>query len=296
MWDELDAILDEAEPRVAPAASALVWQGRVRYARRPERIFDLASLTKVLCTTSVTMDLAAAGALDLDAPQPDLWPGQTLARLLQHSAGCLWWKDLWRLGDRAAILEAARREPLPHRPGVDHVYSDLGFLTLGGWIEARFGRIDELWVGPLRWGDPRAEPTEGGLRGVVHDENARAMGGVAPHAGLFGGVEDVLEVCLDVLARPWAARAFTGAGAGSHVLGWDRPSGELSSAGPRPPPDAVGHTGFTGSSVWMSPGAGIVAVLLTNRVAWGRDPAAIRALRHRWHQAVWEGLGAAEVG
>lgn len=293
-WDQARSLLVEAEPAVAPAVAGFVTvRGEPVFAHHPERVFDLASLTKVLCTSEVALRLVAAGRLSLDDPHPALQIGQTVARLMQHSAGALWWKELYLLGDRAAILHAARTEPLAHAPGEDHVYSDLGFLTLGALLEEATGqRIDALWSGPLRWGDPRAEPTEGGLQGVVHDENARAMGGIAPHAGLFGTAPEVAQVANRWLdgSIPGAAEAFRRRGAGSHRLGWDGPSGSMSSAGSRPPKDAIGHTGFTGTSVWMSPEHGIVAVLLTNRVVYGRDPEAIRKLRFRWHQAVWDTL------
>jgi CubicO group peptidase (beta-lactamase class C family) len=130
---------------------------------------------------------------------------------------------------------------------------------------------------------------------LVHDDNARAMGGVAPHAGLFGSAWEVAKV-----ARRWLVGEVPGAdgalrtrGRGSHVLGWDTPSGEQSSAGASPPADAVGHTGFTGTSVWMSHSRDFIAVLLTNRVAYGRDPSRIRALRHAWHQVAWGAVSSA---
>lgn len=270
---------------IAPSISAAVWHdGREVFVHHPDRVYDLASLTKVLCTTEVAL------RHDLDAPHPLLPDGATPRLLLSHSAGMRWWKDFSSLPDRASIFRAALAEPRDAPPGT---YSDLSFLALGAVLEALGGaRIDALWQGPLRWGDPTAEPTENGLRGIVHDDNARAMGGVAPHAGLFGNAREVLAVAVRWLDGdiPRAAEAFAYRGAGSHRLGWDSPSGEMSSAGPRPPDDAVGHTGFTGTSVWMSPSRRIIAVLLTNRVAYGRDPQRIRALRHDWHQRVWDTL------
>lgn len=295
----LAAPLVEAEGVVAPSLSACVLVGgREVFAHHADRVYDLASLTKVLCTTELALRLAADGRLPLDAPHPLWQPGLTSRRLLQHSAGCLWWKDLGaEAHGREAILRAALTEPLVTTPGAAHTYTDLGFLSLGAAIEAVAGaRIDAVYAheapeaaARLAWGHPGAEPTEGGLQGVVHDDNARNMGGVAPHAGLFGSARDVAFVAQRWLTGrvPLAAEAFTSRGAGSHALGWDTPSGEASSAGAAPPADAVGHTGFTGTSVWMSPARGIVAVLLTNRVAYGRDPARIRALRHAWHQAAW---------
>ncbi len=279
---------------VAPSLSAAVWHdGRELFTHNPARVYDLASLTKVLATTEVVLRAVESGRLDLDGGHPLLPPNVTIAQLLSHSAGMLWWKDLSALRTRAAVLQAALAEPLVTAPGLTHVYSDLSFLSLGAVIEAVMGaRMDALWHGPLRWGDALAEPTENGLRGVVHDDNARCMGGVAPHAGLFGNARQVLAVATRWLRAgvPLSQTAFTRRGAGSHVLGWDTPSGEASSAGPRPPADAVGHTGFTGTSVWMSPSRRIIAVLLTNRVAFGRDAARIRSLRHEWHQCVWDAI------
>ncbi len=295
----LRELVQGARGSVAPSLSAVVLhQGVEVFAYEAERVYDLASLTKVLATTELSLRAAAAGLLPLDEGHPLWHPGLTPRLLLQHSAGCLWWRELWHEGKREAVLAAARREPLVTAPGDQHTYSDLGFLCLGAALEAvGSARLDTLFAeqmpevaARLSWGHPAAEPTEGGLRGVVHDDNARAMGGVAPHAGLFGNARGVAFAAQRWLTDevPMATHAFSNRGAGSHVLGWDTPSGELSSAGPRPPADAVGHTGFTGTSVWMSPSAGVVAVLLTNRVAFGRDPAAIRQFRHAWHQAAWD--------
>lgn len=295
----LASMLVEAQGRVAPALAAVVLhRGVPVFEHEAHRVFDLASLTKVLATTELALRAAEAGQLPLDATHPLWQAGLTSRLLLQHSAGCLWWRELWHEGGRGAILAAARAEPLVTPPGARHTYSDLGFLCLGAALEAVGGApIDRLLAREvpevaqrLTWGHAEAEPTEGGLHGVVHDDNTRAMGGVAPHAGLFGTARAVGEVASRWLEGrvPMAEAAFTQRGAGSHALGWDTPSGDCSSAGPRPPADAVGHTGFTGTSLWMSPRRGIVAVLLTNRVAYGRDPVAIRELRHRWHQAVWE--------
>jgi CubicO group peptidase (beta-lactamase class C family) len=297
--DPLVDLLHEAEGSVAPSLSAVVLRGeQAVFVHQPDRVYDLASLTKVLATTELVLRAVEAGALGIDGGHP-LWPaGVTTRLLLQHCAGCLWWRELWREGDRAAILAAACQEPLVTPPGTRHTYSDLGFLCLGAALEAEGGaRLDVLLeraapavAARLRWGDASAEPTEGGLRGLVHDDNARGMGGVAPHAGLFGTAHDVAAVARRWLTGgvPLATRAFHERGLGSHALGWDTPSGDQSSAGARPPSDAVGHTGFTGTSVWMSPSGDLVAVLLTNRVAYGRDPVRIRDLRHRWHQLVWD--------
>lgn len=299
--DALTRLLDEAEGVVAPSISAVVVDGgRVTWERAPERVYDLASLTKPLCTAEVALRLVAAGRLALDAGHPLLPPGVTIRHLLQHASGWKAWEGFHvRCADRAAILAAVLATPLDHAPGTVHTYSDLGFLALGAVLEAVGGaRLDAQWVGPLRWGDPRSESTGEGRGGAVHDPNARAMGGIAPHAGLFGTAREVAEVAARWLpgaalsteiGPPLVARALVERGPGTHALGWDTPSpGGVSTAGAAPPDDAVGHLGFTGTSLWISPSRGRVAVLLTNRVAFGPDLSAIRALRRAFHQAAWD--------
>lgn len=300
-WPRLRNRLCELEGQVAPSLSAIAWvDGKEAFVHQPEKVYDLASLTKVLCTAEVAFRAAASGALDLEAGHPLLPPGVTPAMCLSHTAGFPWWRDLAddvrRAGEpvtRANIVRAAREAPLVTAPGTAHTYSDLGFIALGDVLEAVGGaRIDALWRGPLAWGHPAAEPTEG-ERGVVNDDNARAMGGVAPHAGLFGSARQVLAVAARWLRGevPVPEGAYSRRGGGSHALGWDTPSGEQSSAGPRPPADAIGHTGFTGTSLWMSPSRRAAVAILGNRVAYGRDPAAIRAARHELHQLAWDAIG-----
>ena len=302
----LDAILGGAEPGVAPAVSAVVWRRGVEiYARAPDRVFDLASLTKPLCTAELVNRAVAAGALALDRGHPRLPDGVTVRHLLQHAAGYPAWRPLWEVGDRETIYAAAIETPRVTAPGAAHTYSDLGFLALGAVLEAVGGaRLDALfapYAGALRWENPLAEPTfcferNAVITGTVHDRNAAAMGGVAPHAGLFGTARDVATCAARWLdgTVPGASASFTARGPGSHALGWDTPSpGGGSSAGPRPPADAVGHLGFTGTAVWMAPSTGLLAVLLTNRVRNGPDLAGVRALRPAFFQAVWDGAGRA---
>lgn len=299
--------LDGAEA-VAPVVSAVVWKAGVElYARAPDQAFDLASLTKPLCTAEVAMTAVDAGALSLQGGHPLLPRGVTIAQLLQHGAGfpawrALWLEGSWTEGCRADILRAAIATPLQSAPGSAHTYSDIGFLALGAVLEAVGGaRLDELWDGALRWGDPLAAPTfceERGAEivGTVHDRNAASMDGVAPHAGLFGSAREVATTAARWMTGgvPMAYVAFARRGPGTHVLGWDTPNDDgTSSAGPRPPLGAFGHLGFTGTAVWMVPARGIVAVLLTNRVHSRTGPAPIRALRARFFQAVWDGLGLA---
>jgi CubicO group peptidase (beta-lactamase class C family) len=123
------------------------------------------------------------------------------------------------------------------------------------------------------------------------------MGGVASHAGLFGTALQVAEAGRRWISGdvPLATEAFTSRGPGTHALGWDTPNPDgTSTSGGEPPPDAVGHTGYTGTSIWMSPSRGRVAVLLTNRVAYTLDIVPIRGLRRAFHQAAWS-LGDSDV-
>lgn len=293
----VDHLLGRAERGVAPSVSAVVWQdGRTLYARHPDRVYDLASLTKPLCTAEVALRLVAARRLDLDAGHGLLPAGVTIRHLLQHASGWPAWRPFHaEAADRADLVARVLATPLVNPPGAVHTYSDLGFIALGAVIEAVEGaRIDALWRGPLRWGDPRSQTTGLGRGGPVHDDNARRMGGIAPHAGLYGSATEVAAcaarwLTASVLPAALVHRAFTERGPGTHTLGWDTPSpGGQSTAGASPPPDAVGHLGFTGTSVWMSPGRGRVAVLLTNRVAAGEDLSAIRGVRRAFHGLAWE--------
>lgn len=270
-----------------------MWEdGHELYAREADLVYDLASLTKPLCTAELAMRHVAAGRLDLDAGHPLLPAGVTVAHLLQHCAGWPAWQPYHeRFTGRDALYGAALSEPLVNPPGAVHTYSDIGFLALGAVIEALAGPIEAQWTGPLRWGDARSEPTDGERGGPVHDPNARAMGGIAPHAGLFGSAREVASTAARWLDGdvPLAALAWSRKGAGSHVLGWDTPNPDgTSTAGSAPPPGAVGHLGFTGTSLWISPSTRRIAVLLTNRVAYGPDLTGVRALRRAFHQAAWD--------
>ena len=293
----LDTLLAATEGLVAPSISALVWVDGVEvYARNPDRVYDLASLTKPLATAEIALDLVARGLLDLDGGHPLLPPGVSIRHLMQHASGWPAWRPFHASAtSRADLVAQVLAEPLAHPPGTVHTYSDLGFIALGAVIEAVTGaRLDTLARGPLRWGDPAAEPTDGRRGGAVNDLNARRMDGIAPHAGLYGTAREVVETArrwLDATLLPadLVARAFTERGPGTHALGWDTPSpGGQSTAGPRPPADAIGHLGYTGTALWASPRARRVAVLLTNRVAFTTDPAPIRLLRQQFFGLAWD--------
>jgi len=145
------------------------------------------------------------------------------------------------------------------------------------------------------------------VHGTVHDQNACVMGGIAPHAGLFASARAVHRLVAEWVAayagrgrvldprlvgHSWDRSACAAAAAPSTwALGWDTPTPGASSAGTRVGAGAVGHLGYTGTSIWIDPSRRAHVVLLTNRVACGRSPDAIRALRPRVHDAVFAALG-----
>jgi CubicO group peptidase (beta-lactamase class C family) len=317
----------------------LAAHGRLSYAPNSpptatDTIYDIASLTKVVVTTTLAMMLVDEGKLELDARVAAFFPAftggskdaVTLRQLLTHSGGLLWWAPLYKeLEGQAAYLERIVAMDLAYEPGTKAVYSDLGLILLGAVVERLAGApLAELAHGrvllPLGMKDtlyrppkalvPRIAPTENDpwrgrvLRGEVHDENAAALGGIAPHAGLFATAPDLAHfasMLLDEGRGPGSrlvSRAtvelFTGrAGVplASRALGWDTPAsetGERSStpgapgytaAGSLLSPRSFGHTGFTGTSMWMDPQRELYVILLTNRVHPTRENNLIRGVR-----------------
>ena len=332
----LDALLRAAiRDRVTPGASVATGvRGRpplVRAAGRTDwaegapavtdsTLYDLASLTKVVATTTAAMLLEEEGRLELDRPAARYLPGFgapdkaaiTVRMLLTHTSGMRANHALYRSAKgRAAYLERINAHPLAARPGARARYDDWNMVVLQLVIERVTGEPLDAWVrkrvfeplgmrhtlfNPPAALRPRIAPTEvqpfrgGHLWGQVHDENAWALGGVAGHAGLFGSARDLAvfaRMLLDGgthggvrILRPetiarWTARQ---PGADGRALGWDtfRPR---SGAGRLFSPRSFGHTGFTGTSLWIDPERGVYAILLTNRVNPTRDNPRIPPLR-----------------
>jgi CubicO group peptidase (beta-lactamase class C family) len=307
----------------------------------PGTQFDLASLTKPLVSLTILTQLLGEGRLTL-ADRLDLHLheaagtplGQaTLGQLASHAAGAPAWLDFWQRTQpgpdrRAEVLRRVLGTAPESTPGTRATYSDLGYIALGAMLEAVLGQpLDVLYAqrvaAPLglgatyrRLSQPRETkdvvatevwpprcPDGLPLRGLVHDDNAAAMDGVAGHAGLFASAEDVLTQGQAWLAAwqgdpgplhldPALVRRLTttsGAPATTWRHGWDTPTRPGSTAGDRVPDGAFGHLGFTGTSLWLAPHQGSVVVLLTNRVHPDRGPTeGIRALRRAVHDAVWE--------
>jgi CubicO group peptidase (beta-lactamase class C family) len=304
-----------------------------------ETVFDLASLTKVICTTTLAMRAVDDGVLHLEDRVADWipeWRGEdraevTIRDLLAHSSGLTAYLPYYRdLAGRVEFQHAIAAGPLEYTPRTRAVYSDLGFILLGfiledararanpGWsgatdpstfLAAQFRRIASyLTAEPLTFTPPRAwrwrtAPTEPDawrgrtLVGEVHDENAWALGGVAGHAGLFGTAgavgafaRAVLHTVRGtaVLGRPDTMRTFitrTDVPGSSRALGWDTML-PTSSCGTRLSPTAIGHTGFTGTSLWIDWERDLYIVLLTNRVHPTRANEGIKQVRPAFHDAV----------
>jgi serine-type D-Ala-D-Ala carboxypeptidase len=302
-----------------------------------QTIFDLASLTKVVATTLLAMRMVDDGRLRLDQRLADILPSWRrpdrqdvrVADLLAHASGLPAHRPFYETcAGRPAYDAAIAAEPLEYPPGTRSVYSDLGFIALGFALEALAGETLDVQFDHLRdlvaaketaiagaavsleigFALPksaldRVAPTRGaaGKRGLVHDENAAALGGVAGHAGLFGTAAAVGTIARWVLRsvvetttggglaeRSTAARfvSKTDVPGSSRALGWDTML-PTSSCGTHLSARAFGHTGHTGTSLWIDPDAGLYVVQLTNRVyPGGGSTEDIRRFRRALHDAV----------
>jgi len=294
-----------------------------------DTIFDLASLTKVISTASLLMRSIEQGGIALDDPVAahiEEWRGAdragvTIRDLLSHCSGLPAHRHYYRdFAESGAFRQSIASEPLDFQPRTQAIYSDLGFMLLGfildrghrlidrfGALKAEIAPADELqFLPPATW-LTRTAPTEIDwwrgrlLRGEVHDENTFALGGAAGHAGLFGtaaAVGSFARHLLQVLdGRTGAFRAETIVEfttrrpdvPGSRALAWDTML-PTSSCGRLMSSSAFGHTGFTGTSLWIDPDRGIYVVLLTNRVHPTRANTAIQSVRRAFHDAVMRSL------
>jgi len=293
----------------------------------------IGSLTKVLATTVMAMILVDEGFLDLDKPVQDFLPlfqgpGKekvTVRNLLTHSSGLVAYGDLYNeIKGKQAYLERIQALDLDYEPGSQSVYSDYGMILLGEILERVAGQpmdefLEERVYGPLGMKETgflppadlrdRIAPTEDDpwrgymIRGEVHDENAHALGGVAPHAGVFGTAPDLarfLQMILNggvfehqrIISRDiveeWTKKA--GIPDSDRATGWDTKSPEKSSAGTYFSPDSYGHLGYTGTSMWVDPERQLFVILLTNRVHPTRENNLIRQVRPAVADAVVQAL------
>ena len=291
----------------------LTWAKSSPSADPDSTLFDLASLTKVVATTTDLMLLVDRGAVRLDAPVASYVPAfdgpgtaaLTVRELLTHTSGLRPTLPLYREPDRAAALRLVHQATPVVAPGTRVIYSDLNAILLGEVVERVSGEPLERFtarevLAPLGLRRTMFRPPEAlrgaiaptgewhghPVAGVVNDQNAVRLGGVAGHAGLFATGADVARFAQFILrggtrpdGRPLVRRqtveefitAATPARAGTRTerraLGWEAvPTGEqVSSAGTRFGPRSIGHTGWTGTSLWIDPDRDLFVVLLTNR-------------------------------
>ncbi|HYK82412.1 MAG TPA: serine hydrolase domain-containing protein [Gemmatimonadales bacterium] len=299
---------------VARGYGHLTWSTASPAVDPESTLYDLASLTKVMATTSCLMLLVERGKVRLDAPVAAYLPAFrgagttaiTVRQLLTHTSGLrpdLPDSELKRLPDSAALLRRVLDETPRVPPGSRVIYSDLNAILLGEVIRRVSGEPLDVFAGrelfaPLGLRETmfrpgarlrdRIAPTGvwrgHAVAGVVNDASAFKLGGVSGNAGLFATAADVARFAQFVLRNgalrdgrrlldPATVREFTaktadfGAGTETRALGWQTvPTGEtVSSAGTLFGPRSFGHTGWTGTSLWIDPDRDLFVVLLTNR-------------------------------
>lgn len=335
-----EIIAEGVSKKVFPGASYAIQQGdepaeigsfgRLSYgpnspAVTPDTWYDLASLTKVIVTTTLTMRLVERGRINLDQSVHHFIPtfGHrqiTLHDLLSHQSGLPAFRPYHLSYQSAEEVDAAiDAEPLAADWRTEFIYSDLNMRLLQRVLEAvEEESLDALWdrlnLPGLRFspsdsaGVAPTEPVEHWRKigakhrfreanvdyvcGQVHDPMAATVGGVAGHAGLFGTVHGVLEfaraltqgkLVSEATVRQFRTPVSTRS---SRALGWDTKSPSGSSAGQFLSRESFGHTGFTGTSLWIDPVRAAVYVLLTNRVHPTATNRKILEFRPRFHDAV----------
>ncbi|MGI6610015.1 MAG: serine hydrolase domain-containing protein [Limnochordia bacterium] len=282
---------------------------------RPDALYDLASVTKVVATTTCALMLIEHGAMRLDDPVSFFLPEfkhETVAirHLLTHSSGLPAWRPLYQSNATPQeMISTLMQLPLEYETGQRVVYSCLGYILLAQVIEhvsatpldelartevfAPLGMLDTMYR-PDAQRRQRAVPTERDSRtgqfkqGVVHDENAFGLGGVSGNAGLFSTAADTAIFCQMLLnkgcygATRILSPAMVGLATANHTghlndsrgLGWViKGHHRWSSAGDLFSPSSFGHTGFTGTSLWIDPVCDLFLVLLTNGVHPAREAA-----------------------
>ena len=307
---------------------------------RESDIFDLASITKPVVTVSAAMKLFDQGLIGLDDPVESYLPkfrsenrnlkntksNVTIKHLLTHTSGLPAYKPLYAFAlNEESLLDSIYKIDLNFKPGDSTVYSDLGMILLGEIITKVSGVsldtfIDSVLFKPLGMNNTLFNPNEKKLhrivpteidqkgrliKGVVHDENARALGGVAGHAGLFSNANDLAkfsQMMLNGGIYGWnrifkseTVKLFTDNISQNSTIpksmGWDKPSGK-SSGGVYLSDLSYGHTGFTGTSFWIDPKNEVIVILLTNAVHPSRKVKQPNYFdwRQRVHSSVYESL------
>ncbi len=302
--------------------------------------YDLASLTKIFFTVPWMMRSVFLEQISLGKPLQEYLPwyphSSVIKNLLSHTAGNEWWQPFYKslrqedsLEMRKLMLKEKLREQAPAHKVPKAVYSDIDFLLIGflletvqekTWLElwSELSTVvfkkEEMFFLPQKPHGKLLEkfaPTEKCpwrgrlLQGEVHDENAWALGGAAPQAGLFGSMEAVGEWALWFrseyygLRERWTSseltQSFTQRAVpveqGDWALGFMLPTKGSASCGSYFSEDSFGHTGFTGTSFWMDPDKDLMVVLLSNRVHPTRHNELFKKARPQIHNWVCEALG-----
>lgn len=282
-------------------------------------LFDLASLTKVVATTTAVMLLADRGAVALRQPVQRYLPAftgdgkdaVTVRHLLEHRSGLRPFLRLDTLArDAATARQIVLAEPLTVPAGTRVVYSDLNAMLLGWIVEVVSGATLDEFVArevfqPLGMRQAGFRPPRGrrdsimpvglwrghAIAGEVHDQNAARLDGVAGHAGLYATGRDLATFAQFMLRRGTTADgttlvrsgvvdAFVRRGPGNRALGWEmRDTARTDNSGRWMSAATYGHTGYTGTSIWIDPARDVFVILLTNRVFAPRTGRSISELK-----------------
>jgi CubicO group peptidase (beta-lactamase class C family) len=296
----------------------------------PDRtVYDIASLSKVVGTTTAVMLLVEDGKMSLDDPVQAYLPEftginkhrVTIRHLLTHTSGLPAGFDGSGPTPQESLLRLLRA-PLEHAPGMHVEYSDVGFVVLFAAAERAAGEplyrlLDRRVFEPLGMLSTTYVMGEGCLRcagtsrsrgdayrGKVHDPISRRLGGISGNAGLFSTAHDLARFAAMManggelngvrVLQPGTVRAFTRRqpGTGTRALGWDTPGAPGTGAsGTRVSDRSFGHTGFTGTSIWIDPDRGTWVVLLANRT-YEEGPNRMQALRRTVHDRVTDAVRA----
>lgn len=300
-------------------------------ATKPDTIFDLASVSKVVGTTTIALKFLEDKLIALDDPLAKYFPDVpadkkdiTIEQLLTHTSGIRAHYNLYE-DERFKNKETAHipifELPLSYQTGTAVEYSCLGFIILGFILEKVANKtlaelFSKLVAQPLQLKDTEYNPPEEKveriaftewdpigkefLQGKVHDENARSLGGISGNAGLFGTAEDLSRFCQMLLQdgsygnlqllQPSTIQLlqknYTPDPKEPRTLGWLLPSPEACSGSKFISRRSIGHTGFTGTSIWLDFERKFYGVLLTNRVHPTRENTIHLQMRPRFYGAI----------
>ena len=301
-------------------------------------IFDLASVTKVVATTTTAMILYDQGRLKLDQKVVDIIPAFqgdkkeliSIRHLLTHTSGLPGWVRFYlQLKGKERVVNEICKTELINEPGTTYVYSDLGMILMQKVIETIAQKsLDQLvkdyittplgmkrtFYNPDKSLKDQIVPTEISewhkelVHGFVHDENTYVMGGISGHAGLFSTIQDLSIFCQMYLnggiydnrriIKSETVKMFTACQnlveGSTRALGWDTRSEKYSMAGDYMSMSAFGHSGFTGTSVWIDPVNQVFVVLLSNRVYPTRENRKISTVRPAVHNYAMKMIGKAD--